>query len=57
MTGLSFMAANLGSLEIMGMVANGAKYGMLTNHFYWVSNPGQAEHQFRSKPNTHSNRS
>ena len=36
MTGIAFMAANLGSLEIMGMVANGAKYGMLTNHFYWV---------------------
>ncbi|MBZ5583503.1 MAG: sodium:solute symporter family protein [Acidobacteriia bacterium] len=35
-TGIAFMAANLGSLEIMGMVANGAKYGMLTNHFYWV---------------------
>ena len=36
MTGISFMAANLGSLEIMGMVSNGAKYGMLTNHFYWI---------------------
>jgi SSS family solute:Na+ symporter len=36
MTGIAFMAANLGSLEIMGMVANGAKYGMLTNHFYWT---------------------
>ncbi len=36
MTGIAFMAANLGSLEIMGMVAMGAKYGMLTNHFYWV---------------------
>lgn len=36
MTGIAFMAANLGSLEIMGMVSNGAKYGMLTNHFYWV---------------------
>ena len=35
-TGISFMAANLGSLEIMGMISNGAKYGMLTNHFYWV---------------------
>jgi solute:Na+ symporter, SSS family len=35
-TGIAFMAANLGSLEIMGMVANGAKYGMLTNHFYWI---------------------
>ncbi len=36
MTGLAFMAANLGSLEIMGMISNGAKYGMLTNHYYWV---------------------
>lgn len=36
MTGIAFMAANLGSLEVMGMVANGAKYGMMTNHFYWV---------------------
>ncbi len=36
MTGIAFMAANLGSLEILGMVANGAKYGMLTNHFYRV---------------------
>src|SRR5512147_1090197 len=35
-TGLAFMAANLGALEVMGMAANGAKYGMLTNHFYWV---------------------
>jgi SSS family solute:Na+ symporter len=35
-TGLAFMAANLGALEVMGMSANGAKYGMLTNHFYWV---------------------
>jgi SSS family solute:Na+ symporter len=35
-TGLAFLAANLGALEVMGMAANGAKYGMLTNHFYWV---------------------
>jgi len=35
-TGLAFMAANLGALEVMGMAANGAKYGMLTCHFYWV---------------------
>ena len=35
-TGLAFIAANLGALEVMGMAANGAKYGMLTNHFYWV---------------------
>jgi SSS family solute:Na+ symporter len=35
-TGLSFMAANLGSLEIVGMIAMGAKYGMMTNHWYWI---------------------
>lgn len=35
-TGIAFMSANLGSLEIMGHVANGAKYGMRTNHWYWV---------------------
>src|SRR5581483_1729866 len=35
-TGLAFMAANLGSLEIVGMIAMGAKYGMMTNHWYWI---------------------
>lgn len=35
-TGLSFMAANLGSLEVVGMIAMGAKYGMMTNHWYWM---------------------
>lgn len=35
-TGLAFMSANLGALEVMGMAANGAKYGMLTSQFYWV---------------------
>ena len=30
------MSANLGSLEIMGHIANGAKYGMRTNHRYWT---------------------
>jgi solute:Na+ symporter, SSS family len=35
-TGLSFMAANLGSLEIVGMIAMGSKYGMMTNHWYWT---------------------
>src|SRR6185312_12063652 len=35
-TGLSFMAANLGSLEVVGMIAMGAKYGMMTNHWYWI---------------------
>lgn len=35
-TGLAFVAANLGALEVMGMVANSAKYGILTVHFYWI---------------------
>ena len=32
-TGIAFMSANLGSLEVMGHVANGAKYA-LTSGFY-----------------------
>jgi SSS family solute:Na+ symporter len=35
-TGLAFISANLGALEVMGMAASGAKYGMLTTHFYWI---------------------
>lgn len=35
-TGLAFMSANLGSLEIVGMIAMGAKYGMVTSHWYWT---------------------
>jgi solute:Na+ symporter, SSS family len=35
-TGLAFVAANLGALEILGMAANGAKYGIATVHFYWI---------------------
>ncbi len=35
-TGLAFIAANLGALEVMGMVANSTKYGILTAHFYWL---------------------
>ena len=35
-TGLAFMAANLGALELVGMAASGAKYGIATAHFYWV---------------------
>src|SRR5512146_2561059 len=35
-TGLAFISANLVALEVMGMAASGAKYGMLTSHFYWV---------------------
>jgi solute:Na+ symporter, SSS family len=35
-TGLAFIAANLGALEILGMAANGAQYGAATTHFYWI---------------------
>src|SRR5512135_485657 len=35
-TGLAFISANLGALELVGMSASGAKYGIATCHFYWV---------------------
>jgi SSS family solute:Na+ symporter len=35
-TGLAFISANLGAVELVGMGASGAKYGMLTCHFYWL---------------------
>jgi solute:Na+ symporter, SSS family len=35
-TGLAFISANLGALELVGMAASGAKYGIATCHFYWV---------------------
>jgi solute:Na+ symporter, SSS family len=35
-TGLAFISANLGALEILGMAANGAQYGVSTVHFYWI---------------------
>ncbi|GAB3438330.1 sodium:solute symporter family protein [Streptomonospora sediminis] len=35
-TGLAFIAANLGAVEVIGMSANGAKYGLPTMHYFWV---------------------
>ncbi|WP_030488094.1 sodium:solute symporter family protein [Micromonospora chokoriensis] len=35
-TGLAFVSANLGALEIIGMAANGAQYGVMTLHYYWI---------------------
>jgi len=35
-TGVAFVAANCGALEVMGMVSTGAKYGARANHFYWL---------------------
>ena len=35
-TGLAFISANLGALELVGMAASGAKYGIIQANFYWV---------------------
>jgi SSS family solute:Na+ symporter len=35
-TGLAFISANLGAIELLGMAANGAQYGLPTLHYYWV---------------------
>lgn len=35
-TGLAFISANLGAIELIGMTANGAQYGVPTVHYYWV---------------------
>jgi SSS family solute:Na+ symporter len=35
-TGLAFISANLGAVEIMGMSANGAEFGIPTVHYFWV---------------------
>ena len=35
-TGLAFVSANLGAVEIMGMSATGAQYGMPTMHYFWI---------------------
>jgi SSS family solute:Na+ symporter len=34
--GLAFLSANLGAQEVIGMGASGAKYGIMTAHFYWI---------------------
>ncbi|GAA4787302.1 sodium/solute symporter [Corynebacterium canis] len=35
-TGLAFISANLGAVEIIGMSANGVQYGFQTMHYFWV---------------------
>ena len=35
-TSLAFISANLGAQEVIGMCASGAKYGIMTSHFYWL---------------------
>ncbi|HTV49166.1 MAG TPA: sodium:solute symporter family protein [Phycisphaerae bacterium] len=36
-TGLAFISANLGALEVMGMATSGYQYGMMTANFYWIA--------------------
>jgi SSS family solute:Na+ symporter len=35
-TGLAFVSANLGAVEIIGMSANGAQYGLPSMHYFWI---------------------
>ncbi|MBB4688835.1 sodium:solute symporter family protein [Amycolatopsis jiangsuensis] len=35
-TGLAFVSANLGAVEVMGMSANGVLYGLPTVHYFWI---------------------
>src|SRR5919107_778578 len=35
-TGLAFISANLGAVEIVGMSANGAQFGLPTMHYFWI---------------------
>ena len=35
-TGIAFVSANLGAVEIMGMSATGAQYGLPTFHYFWI---------------------
>ena len=35
-TGLAFISANLGAVEVRGMSANGAQYGLPTVHYFWI---------------------
>jgi SSS family solute:Na+ symporter len=35
-TGLAFISANLGAIEVLGMAANGAQYGAATFNYYWI---------------------
>ena len=34
--GVSFLAANMGALELMGWAASAYQYGMLAAHWYWI---------------------
>ncbi|MCE9499229.1 MAG: Na+/galactose cotransporter, partial [Leptospira sp.] len=35
-TGIAFISANVSAIELMGMSASGAQYGVVTFHFYYI---------------------
>ncbi|MGQ7350954.1 sodium:solute symporter family protein [Quadrisphaera oryzae] len=35
-TGLAFVSANLGAIELLGQAANGAQFGEQAFHYYWI---------------------
>jgi len=35
-TGIAFVSANLGAIEILGQAASGAQYGAAIVHYYWI---------------------
>src|SRR5437773_12456914 len=35
-TGIAFISANVGAIEILGMSASGAQYGISIVHYYWI---------------------
>jgi len=35
-TGIAYISANLGAIEILGMSASGAQYGISIVHYYWI---------------------
>lgn len=35
-TGLAFLSANMGALELLGFAANGVEYGAMAAHFYFI---------------------
>src|SRR5262245_45419332 len=35
-SGIAFLSANLGALELLGMTGNTLQYGMYVAHFYWI---------------------
>ncbi len=35
-TGIAFISANVSALELLGMSASGAQYGVVTFHFFYI---------------------